>query len=569
MTHPIAIIKKVKAVITDLDGTLWDGVLAEQQPPRLRVDYYNFLNDLHKKGVLLFVATKNDERDLQKTFVELGIDPNIFVAIVANWDPKYLNVEKLLRACELRPETVVFIDDNPAERREVEISSPQIFVLADNEWPVLGSAESARELKEQSTTEIETRINRYKTALAATKNRGNFKEDIEFLHSLHRTLSMGRINVENLDRFTRLLVETHRINFNPGKFAKYEEAIEYLHSKLNDGFEFYAVSAKETDFPLGLTGAIVLRVSSQDAEVVDAAFSCGIIGRDFENKALLVLIEQMKERGLARFFVVVALTETNRRVRDLLTELGFGEESRVREEGMVKVRYSLDLKSFVPKTQYEWIKVSDKAPELDYTGHPAVINFFESFVRPLFGPKMHIANVGSAHGEVLGFLDKEKRSEFQKLIEAKEIVYTKVDMEFYPDENNLVANAENLKAVVSDASQDIVMAVELLEHTEHFWFVVDELIRICKVGGYIFVSVPSFDYPKHEYPIDQWRIGPKTLKSFFPSSAFEVVQQMAEGRTDRPRRSMILVKKLKETIDLLDMPKGGETNWQGGLTIFE
>jgi len=65
-----------------------------------------------------------------------------------------------------------------------------------------------------------------------------------------------------------------------------------------------------------------------------------------------------------------------------------------------------------------------------------------------------------------------------------------------------------------------------------------------------------------------WRIGPKTLSSFFPKKYFEILHLEKEGNKKLPRRTMILVKKKKSICIKYEIPKSGKTNWKLGLTIF-
>src|SRR3989344_605559 len=176
----VANARKIKAIFTDLDNTLWNGILAEQQAVSLRKDYYNFLKEMHNKGILLFVVSQNDKKDVKGAFQQLDVDETLFTAVVANWDPKYLNVEKLIRTCELRPETVIFVDDNVFERNEAKTKIPAVYCIDQNEWPEVIKNKYVKKAKVQSVSEINTRINRYKTAIAAQENRGKFKEDAKF-----------------------------------------------------------------------------------------------------------------------------------------------------------------------------------------------------------------------------------------------------------------------------------------------------------------------------------------------------------------------------------------------------
>ncbi|MFH1225322.1 MAG: HAD-IIIC family phosphatase [Candidatus Diapherotrites archaeon] len=560
--------EKITAIFTDLDNTLWSGIIAEGQEPVLREDYYAFLKGLYAKGIQIFAVSKNEEADLEKAFRKLGVDKEMFTMVVANWDAKYLNIERLIRQANIRRETAVFIDDSPFERAEAEKALPEIHVLDENGWRAVLANEYVRGKKEQPASEIRERINRYRTAIAAHRGEHAEKESIEFLRSLGRELSIGEIPADNLDRFARLLVDTHRINFNPGKFGDYGKALDYLHQRINAGDRLYAVSTRESGVSLGLTGALVVDVKGNTASIVDGTFSCGILGRGFEGKSILALADILRKQGLERLDIFVTLTATNSRVKEILLALGFSEGRRISGKAGTKVVYSADLRAFRPRNDFGWIKVIAGPPEIKYTGHPFVISFFEENVLPLIGQGFGIVNLGSARGESIGHAEEKKRDEFYKLLHQRDVKYTKIDVEHYPEENNIVADAEDLPAVLQDESQDLVLAFELLEHARHFWNVVTEMVRICRTGGYILVSVPSFNYPKHEYPIDLWRIGPKTLKSFFPAEYFETIKFATEGQKNAPRRAIILVRKKKQFTKKFSMPNGGKTDWKTGLTVF-
>lgn len=557
--------EKITAIITDLDNTLWKGILAEKQNLKLNKDYYEFLKSLCKKGIQLFVVSKNDESDVLSSFRKLGIDKEIFTYVISNWDAKYLNIDKLITSSQLRPETVIFIDDNPLERNEVKAKISKVYCIDALNWEVLKEVIYLNKRKEQTASEITTRINRYRTSIISNELKSKYEEeDIDFYRSLKRELSMGLMDADNLNRFARLFVETHRINFNPEKFMVYDETLDYLYERLNKGDRLYAISTRENNISLGLTGCLVVHIEKDKAQLIDGTFSCGIIGRDFEQKAILHLIDILKKEGFRELEIFITLTSSNKRVREIFEHLGLHEKERKENE----LIYSINLRNYKPTKEYEWISVLKTPPELEYIGHPFVTNFFNENVKPLIKESFSIINLGAGKGEVWGHMEKEEREKFYNFLKEKKIRYTKIDVEYYPSEENIVANAENLGNIIKTESGDLVLALELLEHTEHFWKIINEMIRICKVGGYIFITVPSFYYPKHEYPIDLWRIGPETLKSFFDEPYFKIIKLVTEGKKETPRRSMILVKKLKKIEPNYEMPKEGKINWETGLTIF-
>lgn len=63
-------------------------------------------------------------------------------------------------------------------------------------------------------------------------------------------------------------------------------------------------------------------------------------------------------------------------------------------------------------------------------------------------------------------------------------------------------------------SFDMVMASSVFEHSEFFWLLFMEMVRVTKPGGVIYVSAPS-NGSVHRYPVDVYR--------FYPDSANALV----------------------------------------------
>lgn len=61
-----------------------------------------------------------------------------------------------------------------------------------------------------------------------------------------------------------------------------------------------------------------------------------------------------------------------------------------------------------------------------------------------------------------------------------------------------------------DNSVDIVLSSSCLEHSEFFWLLFLEMMRILKPSGLLYLNVPS-NGNVHRYPVDCWR--------FYPDSA--------------------------------------------------
>jgi len=118
---------RMKGIITDLDETLWAGIVGDAGVDGVHWDlehratmhgiYQQFLQSLADDGVLLAIASKNDrsmvEQVLQRGDMLLSA-ASVF-PVEAHWQPKPESAARILQTWNIGPESVVFVDDNPME----------------------------------------------------------------------------------------------------------------------------------------------------------------------------------------------------------------------------------------------------------------------------------------------------------------------------------------------------------------------------------------------------------------------------------------------------------------------
>ena len=68
------------------------------------------------------------------------------------------------------------------------------------------------------------------------------------------------------------------------------------------------------------------------------------------------------------------------------------------------------------------------------------------------------------------------------------------------------------KLPLPDASADIVVSGQMLEHCEFFWLSFAEMLRVLKPDGYLFLIAPSGG-PVHNYPVDCYRFYPDAFRA--------------------------------------------------------
>ena len=144
-----------KGLITDLDDTVWSGILGEIGVDRIAWDmaghahmhglYQQFLASLASTGVLLAAASKNDRALVEQALSrdDILLSKESLFPLEIHWEPKSESVGRILETWNIGPADVVFIDDSPMEVAEVQSSFPDMecFVFPKGDpaalWEVL------------------------------------------------------------------------------------------------------------------------------------------------------------------------------------------------------------------------------------------------------------------------------------------------------------------------------------------------------------------------------------------------------------------------------------------------
>ena len=134
---PAAIKPALKAIILDLDNTLYKGVLGEDGINGVMLTeghkvLQQKLKELSSQGFFLCIASKNDIRDVIDMFrqrKDFPLKESDFVAIRASWDEKSIAVRELLKTLNINADSLIFIDDNIGELTAMRFAYPTIKIL--------------------------------------------------------------------------------------------------------------------------------------------------------------------------------------------------------------------------------------------------------------------------------------------------------------------------------------------------------------------------------------------------------------------------------------------------------
>ena len=133
--------------------------------------------------------------------------------------------------------------------------------------------------------------------------------------------------------------------------------------------------------------------------------------------------------------------------------------------------------------------------------HPSAFKSFKKFISIYlkFIENPNIVEIGSFvkndHNEL-------KSSILRSAVDTK-FKYTGLDIVNGPNVDLLLKDP--YKISLPDNSVDVVVSISTFEHTEFFWLVYLEILRILKPGGLFFLNVPSNGI-YHRQSTDNWRL---------------------------------------------------------------
>ncbi len=321
----------VKLIITDLDNTLWRGVLAEedeivpwQHTEGWPLGYAEALLECKRRGILLAICSKNEEGPTRERFQQLWgqrLRLEDFCSVQINWQPKSQNIAQILRTTNILPDHALFIDDHPLEIEEVRRAFPQMRFLtgAPERWRhvLLYAPETqvARVSEESAhrTNSIQAKAARDLAAVDMDRD--------TWLRSLGLTLRFDRIVDVGHSRYARaleLLNRTNQFNTTGQRWSDAE-----LQDWLASGGWLLAARAEDRFTNHGLVALALLR----DHGIEQVVLSCRVFSLGIESALLVEALRQMQESGHADFVGYFTATGRNDACRDFWPAHGFTQDA--------------------------------------------------------------------------------------------------------------------------------------------------------------------------------------------------------------------------------------------------
>nr|WP_251500372.1 HAD-IIIC family phosphatase [Otoolea muris] len=403
-----------KALVLDLDNTLWGGVVGDDGPEGIEIGQETSAGQLYSEfqayikahkdiGILLAVDSKNEEENALAGLrrPDSVLKPEDFLVIRANWEPKDENLRRIAEELNIGTDSLVFVDDNPAERHRVRTGAPETAV------PELGPPETYIRILDRSgffeaTGFSQDDIKRnamYEANAARKKQEAGFDNYEEYLRSLEMRAEIRPFSPLYMARIAQLTNKSNQFNLTTRRHSQAEMEEKAadpgcitLYGKLEDRFgNNGVVSVVYGHFGKGEAEDIGPKSDREAAgggktgiaarEEKDSAaagegnphggaesfhidlwlMSCRVLKRGMEFAMMDALVKECLERDAREVFGYYYPTAKNRMVKDFYALQGF---DKILEDEAGNSVWRLDLCGGY-ETKNHVIKVEEKQDEDD------------------------------------------------------------------------------------------------------------------------------------------------------------------------------------------------------------
>jgi len=344
-----------KCLVLDLDNTLWGGVIGEDGLDGIQlgsdgigeafVAFQEAVLALKDRGVLLAVASKNNEADVREVFERhpaMRIKLEDISAFAVNWEDKPANLRAIARTLGIGLDALVLADDNPAERQIVRRLVPEVDVLTLPVEP----AEYRRALSDYLgfepaaiTSEDRQRTAQYRARRAAAEMASSATDMASFYRDMRMTASTAPFDDLHMPRIGQLTGKTNQFNLTTRRFTAadlraFSESEKHI-------TRYLRLSDRLADH--GLVALTIAEIVGDRLDINSFLMSCRVIGRTVEDHLLSHLCRDADRVGCKTIHGTYIPTHKNAIVSSLYERFGFIQIDET-DDGITRWQYDLSVR---------------------------------------------------------------------------------------------------------------------------------------------------------------------------------------------------------------------------------
>ncbi|MEF9928466.1 MAG: HAD-IIIC family phosphatase [Massilia sp.] len=348
--------KSRKCMVLDLDNTLWGGVIGDDGIDGIVLgqgnalgeafsEFQRYAKDLSRRGVILAVCSKNDEKNALLPFEqhpEMILRRDDIACFSASWGDKATAIRAIARQLNIGLDAIVFADDNPFERNIVRRELPMVAVPELPEDPAFYTATIARAGYFEGiamTAEDAMRTQQYKANIERESERHSATDLPSYLKSLDMTLHWSRFTYSDQARVVQLINKTNQFNLTTRRYSADEVG------KLLENPAALPLQMRLVD-KFGDNGIISIIIGYLKDKTIDLdtwLMSCRVLGRQVEHAVLGIVVNEARRMGANRLTGHFRPTEKNSMVAEHYLRLGF---TALPDESGINQQFELHLDAY-------------------------------------------------------------------------------------------------------------------------------------------------------------------------------------------------------------------------------
>ena len=352
--------KNKKGFVLDLDNTLWGGIIGDDgvdnialgpEEPQGQVysEFQNYLKAHRQLGILLNINSKNEYENAISGLhhPDSVLSEEDFISIKANWNPKNQNFAQIASELNVLPESLVFVDDNPAERHIVReglkgVSAPEIGQA--HEYIQNLDRSGFFEVTALSDDDLK-RNEMYKENAKRIQLMASFENYKDYLLSLEMTGIIRPFESIYMARIAQLSNKSNQFNLTTRRYTQAE--IE----KLAENPDYITLYGKLVDKfgDNGVVSVVIGHIVGQQCCIDLWLMSCRVLKRDMEYAMMDSLVHKCQQRGISVIRGFYYPTAKNRMVQDFYGLQGF-QKVKEEESGSTEWEYIIP-KAYENKNQ--------------------------------------------------------------------------------------------------------------------------------------------------------------------------------------------------------------------------
>ncbi len=350
--------KNKKALVLDLDNTLWGGIVGDDGVDNLSIgpevpsgqvylEFQKYLKYQKSLGIILNVNSKNEYENAIAGLNHPGgiLRPDDFIIIKANWNPKNINIKDISEELNLGADSFVFVDDNPAERQIVKnyidgIAVPDINVPED--YIRIIDHNGYFEITNFSSEDLQ-KNDLYKDNAKRSQMMATFDNYEDYLISLKMKAEISTFKNIYLERISQLSNKSNQFNLTTKRYSLADI------QKINDSDSYIKIYGKLEDIfgDNGVISVVIGNIKNKNELHIDLwIMSCRVLKRNMEFAMMDKLVEKAKEKNIKTIYGYYYPTLKNKMVNNFYDLQGF--ELISEDEDGNKI-YKLEIDNYVNK----------------------------------------------------------------------------------------------------------------------------------------------------------------------------------------------------------------------------